>query len=67
MAAELAARPTKEWKAATVCGKDVGSTRFAIMFPAKPPTPIRPAIDAAVPKLGDRWPNVEATPKATPA
>mmetsp|Transcript_46358 Transcript_46358/g.121650 ORF Transcript_46358/g.121650 Transcript_46358/m.121650 type:complete len:244 (+) Transcript_46358:1040-1771(+) len=28
---KTAARPTSEWKAATVCGSDVGSTRLAIM------------------------------------
>mmetsp|Transcript_32365 Transcript_32365/g.70947 ORF Transcript_32365/g.70947 Transcript_32365/m.70947 type:complete len:211 (+) Transcript_32365:981-1613(+) len=39
LAANTAARPTSEWKAATVCGREVGSTRLAIAYPAAPPPP----------------------------
>ena len=56
MAAADAATPTKEWKAATVCGSDVGSTLSPIYFPAAPPIPINVAILAVVTKSGCRCP-----------
>ena len=56
MTAALAATPTREWKAATVCGSDVSSTLSPMYFPAIPLAPMRPAILADVAKSGWRWP-----------
>mmetsp|Transcript_14532 Transcript_14532/g.57970 ORF Transcript_14532/g.57970 Transcript_14532/m.57970 type:complete len:379 (-) Transcript_14532:782-1918(-) len=67
IAVPAAARPTSEWKAATVCGSSVGDTRVAMAYPAAPPTPSRPAIWTAVPGSGLRWPSVAAMPSVTPA
>ena len=65
----VAANPTKEWKAATSCGKSVMAHLAAIIKPIEPPAPNATAAWVSKPPdaVASRGPAVAAKPSKTPA
>ena len=65
----VAANPTKEWKAATSCGKSVMAHLAAIIKPIEPPAPNATAAWVSKPPdaVASRGPAVAAIPSKTPA
>ena len=65
----VAARPTREWKAATSCGRSVIAHLAAIARPTTPPTPSAPAacMSMSADAVASLGPAVAARPRRTPA
>merc|ERR1719454_2487238 len=64
MEVPIAAKPTREWKAATVCGRAIGLTREPTIRPAMPPIAIITPPRVKLP--GDRFTMVAHIAPKTP-